>query len=92
MIFFAIILDMPNHMPAIIACSPKLKFGGRIACYAPTTSQLEVCWQACEESGLVVEWAGEIIERQWGRASKGGLRPVNGPFGHTAFLLIAQKK
>tara|TARA_B100000035_G_scaffold286687_1_gene271159 strand:- start:65 stop:850 length:786 start_codon:yes stop_codon:yes gene_type:complete len=90
--FDAIILDMPNHIPAIIACSPKLKFGGRIACYAPTTSQLEACWQACEESGLEVEWAGEIIERQWGRASKGGLRPVNGPFGHTAFLLIAQKK
>jgi tRNA A58 N-methylase Trm61 len=40
---------------------------------------------------LNVEWAGELMERQWGRASKGGMRPVNGPFGHTAFLLIAQR-
>ena len=36
--------------------------------------------------------AGEVIEREWGKASKGGVRPVNGPFGHTAFLLIAQRR
>ena len=90
--FDAIILDMPVHSPAIMACSPKLSFGGRIACYAPTTSQLEKCWKSCEEAGLVVEWAGELMERQWGTTSKGGMRPVNGPFGHTAFLLFAQKR
>ena len=90
--FDAIILDMPVHSPAIIACAPKLAFGGRIACYAPTTSQLEKCWKSCEEAGLVVEWAGELMERQWGTTSKGGMRPVNGPFGHTAFLLFAQKR
>jgi len=90
--FDAIILDMPVHSPAIKACAPKLKFGGRIACYAPTTSQLENCWKTCEESGLTVEWAGELMERQWGLTSKGGMRPVNGPFGHTAFLLFAQKR
>tara|TARA_B110001452_G_scaffold267570_1_gene278119 strand:+ start:4190 stop:4954 length:765 start_codon:yes stop_codon:yes gene_type:complete len=90
--FDAIILDMPVHSPAIAACAPKLAFGGRIACYAPTTSQLEKCWKSCEESGLIVEWAGELMEREWGTASKGGMRPVNGPFGHTAFLLFAQKR
>jgi len=88
----AIILDMPVHSPAITACAPKLNYGGRLACYAPTTSQLEACWKSCEEAGLVVEWAGELIERQWGTTSKGGMRPVNGPFGHTAFLLFAQKR
>ena len=88
----AIVLHMPVHAPAIAACSPKLVFGGRIACYAPTTSQLEACWKACEEADLVVEWAGELMERQWGLTSKGGMRPVNGPFGHTAFLLVAQKR
>ena len=90
--FNAIILDMPVHSPAIVACAPKLVFGGRIACYAPTTSQLENCWKSCEEAGLVVEWAGELMEREWGTTSKGGMRPVNGPFGHTAFLLFAQKR
>ena len=90
--FEAIILDMPVHSPAIIACAPKLSFGGRIACYAPTTSQLENCWKSCEEAGLVVEWAGELMEREWSPTSKGGMRPVNGPFGHTAFLLFAQKR
>ena len=90
--FDAVILDMPIHTPAILACAPKLKLGGRIGCYAPTTTQLEDCWQACEDAGLEVEWAGELIERPWGRTSKGGMRPINGPFGHTAFLLFAQKR
>ena len=87
----AIILDMPQHVPAIQAVSPLLAVGGRIACYCPVTSQLENAWVACEEAGLKVEWAGELMERQWGKASKGGMRPVNGPFGHTAFLLVAQR-
>ena len=90
--FDAIILDMPNHSPAIEKCSSKLNYGGRLACYAPTTTQLEACWNACEGSGLEIEWCGEIIAREWGKTSKGGMRPVNGPFGHTAFLLIAQRK
>jgi len=90
--FNAIILDMPDHIPAIEACAPKLVFGGRLACYAPTTTQLEKCWIACEEAGLTVEWAGELMEREWGRTSKGGMRPVNGPFGHTAFLLFAHRR
>ena len=69
-----------------------LSVGGRLSCYCPVSSQLEHAWNACEEAGLEVEWAGEVIERDWGKASKGGVRPVNGPFGHTAFLLIAQRK
>ncbi len=86
-----IILDLPNHTEAIDAVVNLLKPGGRIACYCPVTSQLERAWEACESNGLEVEWAGELMERQWGRASKGGMRPVNGPFGHTAFLLVAHK-
>ena len=86
-----IILDLPNHQPAIDAVVGILKPGGRIACYCPVTSQVERAWEACEANNLQVEWAGELMERQWGRASKGGIRPVNGPFGHTAFLLIAYK-
>ena len=90
--FDCVILDMPSHKSAIEACTPKMKFGARLACYAPTTSQLELCWKTCEGAGLTVEWAGELMERQWGVTSKGGMRPVNGPFGHTAFLLFAQKR
>lgn len=88
----AILLDLPEHPPAIKAVAPLLNVGARISCYCPVTSQLEGAWIACEEAGLHVEWAGEIIERQWGKASRGGVRPVNGPFGHTAFLLIAQRR
>jgi len=88
----AVILDMPEHKAAILSCSGHLCIGGRLACYAPTTAQLEICWKACEEAGLDIEWAGELIDREWGVASKGGMRPVNGPIGHTAFLLIAQKR
>ena len=87
-----IILDLPNHDVAISAVVELLNPGGRIACYCPVTSQVERAWQTCEDNGLVVEWAGELMERQWGRASKGGIRPVNGPFGHTAFLLISHKR
>ncbi|MBL6743396.1 MAG: hypothetical protein ISP83_03355 [Candidatus Poseidonia sp.] len=87
----AIILDLPDHPPAISAVVECLSKGGRLACYCPVTSQLEAAWEACETAGLHVEWAGELMEREWGRASRGGMRPVNGPFGHTAFLLVAQK-
>lgn len=85
----AIILDLPDHVPAIDATAELLQVGGRMACYCPVSNQLEQAWLSCEKNGLSVEWAGEIIERQWGRASKGGMRPVNGPFGHTAFLIVA---
>ena len=87
----AIVLDLPDHPPAIAATADLLKPGGRLACYCPVTSQLERAWEACETAGLTGEWAGELMEREWGRASKGGMRPVNGPFGHTAFLLVAQR-
>ena len=87
----AVVLDLPDHPPAIAATAPLLNAGGRLACYCPVSSQLERAWEACEAAGLRVEWAGELMEREWGRASKGGMRPVNGPFGHTAFLLVAQK-
>jgi len=89
--FEAIVLDLPDHPSAIQAVAPLLSLGGRIACYCPVTQQLEHAWEACEKADLKIEWAGELMERQWGRASKGGMRPVNGPFGHTAFLLIAQR-
>ncbi|MBT60726.1 MAG: hypothetical protein CMA63_04140 [Euryarchaeota archaeon] len=88
----AIILDLPEHQTAIEAVAHLLSLGGRIACYCPVTSQLEHAWKACESQGLEIEWAGELMEREWGMASKGGVRPVNGPFGHTAFLLVAQRK
>jgi tRNA (adenine57-N1/adenine58-N1)-methyltransferase len=87
----AIVLDLPDHPSAIAATAGLLNNGGRLACYCPVTSQLERAWEACEAAGLTVEWAGELMEREWGRASKGGMRPVNGPFGHTAFLLVAQR-
>ena len=89
--FDAVILDLPDHPSAVAACAPLLTIGGRIGCYCPVSTQLEKSWEACEEAGLEVEWAGELMEREWGRASRGGMRPVNGPFGHTAFLLIAVK-
>ena len=70
---------------------PLLRAGGRVACYCPTTIQLEKSWESAQKQGLVVEWAGEMIERKWVKASKGGVRPGNQPMGHTAFLLIAAK-
>lgn len=88
----AVILDLPNHENPIKESSKFLRTGGRMACYCPVTSQMERAWSACEENGMTVEWAGELIDRQWGRAAKGGMRPINGPFGHTAFLLIATKE
>ncbi len=87
-----IVLDLPDHPPAIHAVAPLMAVGARLACYCPVTQQLERAWEACEVEGLTVEWAGELMQREWGRASKGGVRPVNGPFGHTAFLLVAQRQ
>ena len=80
-----------EHAESIKTCYPFMSKGARLACYAPTTIQLEAAWDACEEIGLTIEWAGEVIERPWSRASKGGLKPSKGDFGHTAFLLFAKK-
>ena len=88
----AVVLDMADHTPSIAALAPLLRAGGRMACYCPVTSQLERAWEACESAGLDVDWAGEVMERPWSRASRGGVRPANGPFGHTAFLLFAQRR
>jgi tRNA (adenine57-N1/adenine58-N1)-methyltransferase len=89
--FDAIILDLPEPWPVISTLSKKLRYGGRIACYCPVSSQLEKAWNACEEAGLTVDWAGEMMERVWTKASRGGVRPGNTPMGHTAFLLIAER-
>ena len=87
----AAIIDMAEPWTVLKSVVPCLRVGGRIACYCPTSSQLEKSWNACEEEKLNIEWAGEIIERKWSKASKGGVRPGNQPMGHTAFLLIATK-
>jgi|TARA_B110000263_G_C15304254_1_gene509529 tRNA (adenine57-N1/adenine58-N1)-methyltransferase len=87
----AAIIDMAEPWTVVNSIIPILRIGGRIACYCPTTSQLEKSWNACEDAGLEIEWAGEMIERKWSKASKGGVRPGNQPMGHTAFLIIAAK-
>jgi tRNA (adenine57-N1/adenine58-N1)-methyltransferase len=87
----AAILDLPEPWEAIPGIAERLRQAGRLGCYCPVSSQLEKSWQAAEAAGLEVEWAGEIIERRWTIASKGGVRPGNTPMGHTAFLLIAVK-
>ena len=85
----AAILDLAEPWSTVRSISGLLRPGGRLGCYCPTSIQLEKSWNACEEAGLSIEWAGEVIERRWSKASRGGVRPGNQPVGHTAFLLIA---
>lgn len=87
----AAIIDMAEPWTVVPEISQTVKVGGRLACYCPTTAQLEKSWNAVEGAGLVVEFAGEMIERRWSKAARGGVRPGNQPMGHTAFLLIAAK-
>ena len=87
----AAIIDVAEPWCIVPSIEPLLRAGGRLACYCPTTIQLEKSWEVCKEHGLVIEWAGEVIERKWVKASKGGVRPGNQPMGHTAILLISAK-
>ena len=87
----AVIIDMAEPWTVLSEIVPLLRIGGRLACYCPTTSQLEKSWDEVERLGLIVEWSGEMVERRWTKASKGGVRPGNQPMGHTAFLLISAK-
>ena len=87
----AAIIDIAEPWTVVPEISQTLRIGGRIACYCPTTAQLEKSWNEVEKEGLIVEFAGEIIERRWTKAGRGGVRPGNQPMGHTAFLLIAAK-
>ena len=89
--FDAIILDLPEPWPVISTLSKNLRYGGKIACYCTVSSQFEKAWDACEEAGLSIDWAGEMMERVWTKARRGGVRPGNTPMGHTAFLLIAER-
>ena len=87
----AAIIDIAEPWTVVPEISQTLRIGGRIACYCPATAQLEKSWNEVEKEGLIVEFAGEIIERRWSKAGRGGVRPGNQPMGHTAFLLIAAK-
>ncbi len=87
----AAIIDIAEPWTVVNNIAETLRVGGRLACYCPTTVQLEKSWNACEEQGLVIEFAGEMVERRWSKAAKGGVRPGNQPMGHTAFLLIGAK-
>jgi len=87
----SIIIDIAEPWTVLDEIIPLLRIGGKIACYCPTTSQLEKSWIKLDELGLSIEWSGEMIERRWSIASKGGVRPSNNPIGHTAFILIATK-
>ena len=87
----SIIIDIAEPWTVIDKIIPLLRMGGKIACYCPTTSQLEKSWIKLDEYGLSIEWSGEMIERRWSIASKGGVRPSNTPIGHTAFIIIATK-
>lgn len=88
----AVILDLAEPWTVVSDISKLLRPGGRLGCYCPTSIQLEKSWEACESAGLYIEWAGEVIERRWSKASRGGVRPGNQPIGHTAFLLIAAEQ
>ncbi len=87
----AAIIDIAEPWGVLEGLERLIRVGGRLACYCPTSAQLEKSWDECERLGLVVEWSGEIVERRWTKASKGGVRPGNQPMGHTAFLLISAK-
>ena len=85
------IIDIAEPWEIVPKIEIFLRPGGKLACYCPTTIQLEKSWEAMERCGIVIEWAGEMIERKWVKASKGGVRPGNTPMGHTAFLIIGAK-
>ena len=86
----AAILDLPSAESHLDTLIRVLKPGGRFAAYLPVSSQLEAMWVAAEERGCSIEWMGELMQRPWSRAMKGGVRPANHPFGHTAFLFFAR--
>ncbi|RZD52877.1 MAG: hypothetical protein CXT64_03820 [Methanobacteriota archaeon] len=75
----AAIIDIAEPWTVVTEIASALKVGGRLACYCPTTAQLEKSWNALEEEGLVVEFSGEMIERRWVKAAKGGVRPGSSP-------------
>ena len=87
----AAIIDIAEPWEIVPIVEKFLRYGGKLACYCPTTIQLERSWEAIENSGMIVEWAGEVIERRWSKASKGGVRPGNTAIGHTAFLILSAK-
>ena len=45
----AAIIDIAEPWGVIPEVEPLLRAGGRLACYCPTTAQLERCWEAAQK-------------------------------------------
>jgi tRNA (adenine57-N1/adenine58-N1)-methyltransferase len=84
-----IILDLPDPAPVIPAAAAALRPGGMLACWVPTTLQLESLGQALRAEARFVEpRTSEILQRFWHVASN-SIRPDHRMVAHTGFLTTA---
>ncbi len=84
-----ILLDMPDPSPVIPGAVKALRPGGMLACWVPTTMQLEAVGTAVRKQSLLVEArTSEILQRYW-HVAYNSVRPDHRMVGHTGFLMTA---
>ena len=84
-----ILLDMPDPAPVIPAAVQALRPGGMLACWVPTTLQLDTLGEAVRAEPLLVEArTSEILQRYW-HVAYNSVRPDHRMVGHTGFLMTA---
>ena len=84
-----ILLDMPDPAPVIPGAVAALRPGGMLACWVPTTPQLETLGIAIRAEPLLVEArTSEILQRYW-HVAHNSVRPDHRMIGHTGFLMTA---
>lgn len=84
-----VVLDLPDPEPAVGAAADALRAGGLLACWVPTTIQLESLGATLRaERRLVESRTSEILQRFWHVAPR-SIRPDHRMVAHTGFLTTA---
>lgn len=85
----AVVLDIPEPWTAFENAALALRVGGHVACYMPTTNQLEKAVNELRRLNFAEVEAVELIERSM-VVTEGGVRPSFDMLGHTGYICIAR--
>jgi tRNA (adenine57-N1/adenine58-N1)-methyltransferase catalytic subunit len=86
----AVVFDLPEPWNALSNAWDALKPCGHVACYTPTTNQVEQTVRALKAGRWIEVFAEETLQRQMCVVEK-GIRPAFEMLGHSGYLTYARK-
>jgi tRNA (adenine57-N1/adenine58-N1)-methyltransferase len=86
----AVILDIPEPWLAVDHAHSALSSGGALACYVPTTNQVEKVVKEIQAHPFIDIHTHETLHREM-IVGSGGIRPSFEMLGHTGYITVAKK-